>query len=70
MTDTKNAEADHLTLFVDAFHQRIIRGFAHETGGIAKPYFQKVPLGIKPYLHFFGHTTSPAFIVLVTGMGR
>ena len=33
--DAENAEPDHLSMFVDSLHERVVGGFAHEPGGMA-----------------------------------
>jgi hypothetical protein len=36
-------------------------GLLHVTGGVRKPHFKVIGLGVEPDFYFIGHKSSPAF---------
>ena len=60
-TDTQHAEPQHMPLFIDSLHERVMCRGPHETWCFTKLNFKIIRLGIKPDLYFFGHNDSPGF---------
>ena len=60
-TDPKNAEPEHMPLFIDPLHDCIVSSWTHETRRLTEPHFQVIRFRVKPNFYFFGHNISPGF---------
>jgi len=60
-TDLHDCETEKVAVFIDTFHDGVVRGFAHVACPFGEQDFQEVGFGVVPDFYVLGPRTTPFF---------